>query len=99
MGTAQSDEWQAPRPANAEPAIQETRQSKVNSASWRGDILEKRRTMMQSWLSHCDQGAAPAGEVVPYEKEASLQGHDALPKNNMQRYAAVPDNKETDEAS
>jgi len=44
----------------AEQALAHTLESKVEAAYRRGDALEKRRTMMQTWADFCDRPHAPA---------------------------------------
>jgi hypothetical protein len=37
--------------------------NQVEAAYRRGDLFERRRTLMESWGSYCD--AAPAANVIP----------------------------------
>ncbi len=39
--------------------------NKVEAAYRRGDLIEKRRRLMQDWAAYAEGRAAPAGEVVP----------------------------------
>jgi integrase len=48
----------------AEAALAHALESKVEAAYQRGDLLEKRRRMMEAWAKYCAKPAA-SGEVVP----------------------------------
>lgn len=49
----------------AEAALAHTLQNKVEAAYRRGDALEKRRVMMESWAAHCCQ---PTDDVLSHQK-------------------------------
>lgn len=53
----------------AEQALAHTLSDKVEAAYRRGDLMEKRRRLMEDWSGFCDH-PAPAGEVVPIRKAA-----------------------------
>ena len=41
----------------------------AEQAYWRGDMLVKRRQLMDAWSDYCDRPAACTGDVVPMRKE------------------------------
>lgn len=47
----------------AEAALAHALESKVEAAYRRSDLLEKRRTLMESWSAYC---TGAAGETVPH---------------------------------
>jgi hypothetical protein len=53
----------------AEAALAHTLPSKVESAYQRGDLLLKRRKLMEAWASYCGSPIA-RGDVVPMRKKA-----------------------------
>ena len=52
----------------AEQALAHTLESKVEAAYRRGDMLEKRRHMMEAWAAHCERIAPATGEVIPLRR-------------------------------
>lgn len=54
----------------AEMALAHKIADAVEAAYRRGDMLEKRRHMMQAWADFCEIVSAPAGEVIPLHKAA-----------------------------
>lgn len=48
-----------------EMALAHTVSDKVEAAYRRGDMFDKRRTLMDAWAKYCAKPAAPTGEVVP----------------------------------
>lgn len=48
----------------AEAALAHTLKDKAEAAYARGDLMEKRRRLMEDWATFCAR-PAPAGEVVP----------------------------------
>ncbi len=49
----------------AEAALAHTLGSKVEAAYQRGDMLERRRRMMEAWADYCSVTAPVSGEVIP----------------------------------
>ena len=47
-----------------EAALAHALRDKVEAAYQRGDLLERRRRLMEEWAAFCDRPALPAGEVV-----------------------------------
>ncbi len=47
-----------------EGALAHTIESKVEAAYRRGELLEKRRTLMAAWAAYCDRPAADTGKVI-----------------------------------
>jgi hypothetical protein len=54
----------------AEQALAHTLGDKVEAAYRRGDMLEKRRKMMQSWAAFCDL-PAKSGDVVAINRKTA----------------------------
>ena len=55
----------------AEQSLAHAIENKVEAAYRRGDVLEKRRRLMQDWADFCDVVSVKAGEVVPIRKGAT----------------------------
>jgi integrase len=55
----------------AKVALAHTISDKVDAAYQRGDLLEKRRKLMEAWARFCTSGAATTGKVVSIRKAAS----------------------------
>ena len=53
----------------SEAALWHAQESKVVEAYQRGDLLEKRRRLMQAWADYCS-GRSQTGDVVPIRAEA-----------------------------
>lgn len=53
----------------AELALAHALENKVEAAYRRGDAMEKRRAMMQTWAEHCDR--VPDGVVIPIGKKSA----------------------------
>jgi integrase len=51
-----------------EAALAHALESKVEAAYARGDLLEKRRSLMAAWASYCEREAGATGTVVPITK-------------------------------
>jgi integrase len=49
--------------AVAEMALAHTIENKVEAAYRRGNLLEKRRSLMDAWATHCEQQAATNGQA------------------------------------
>ena len=52
----------------AEQALAHALENKVEAAYRRGDMLEKRRHMMEAWAAHCERVAPATGEVIALRK-------------------------------
>ena len=52
----------------AEQALAHAIENKVEAAYRRGDMLEKRRHMMEAWAGHCERVAPATGEVIALRK-------------------------------
>ncbi len=50
----------------AEAALAHVVGDKVEAAYRRGDLLEKRRAMMEAWAEFCER--EPEGDVVPFRR-------------------------------
>ena len=56
----------------AEMALAHTIGDKVEAAYRRGDMLEKRRRMLEEWAAFCAKPEPKKGEVIPMHKAASM---------------------------
>ena len=61
-----------------EMALAHTVSDKVEAAYRRGDMFDKRRTLMDAWAKYCAKPAAPTGEVVPLPARAKERATDDL---------------------
>ena len=52
----------------AEIALAHAISNQVERAYRRGDLIEKRRRMMDDWAAYCSSGAAAATNVTPIRK-------------------------------
>jgi integrase len=48
-----------------EAALAHILEDKTEAAYQRGDLLEKRRRLMDAWAQYCGQGSKKSGVVVP----------------------------------
>lgn len=55
----------------AEAALAHVLGDKTEAAYQRGDLLEKRRKLMQAWAGYCGGRGAAAGQVVPLRKASA----------------------------
>src|SRR5690348_5552360 len=53
----------------AEMALAHTLSNKAEAAYWRGDMLEKRRGLMQAWARYCDAQETVVPLAVPIQIE------------------------------
>jgi hypothetical protein len=55
-------------------ALAHTVSDKVEAAYRRGDLVQKRRDLMEAWATYCDPGSV-AGNVVPLSVVAGATAH------------------------